>query len=319
MVSVVIVTYNGMSWIDKCLNSIQKDSAVSKIIIVDNGSSDGTYEHIKKSFPACRMIRSKRNLGFGQANNIGMKMALEEGTDYVFLLNQDAWIGDHAISKLVEIHHGHREYGLLSPIHLKGDGTAVDMKYGMFVMQSENNKLFSDLFFRREKMEDVYSVYFINAAAWLISRECLQTVGGFSPVFFHYGEDMGYAGRVLYHGFKIGICPASIIYHDRKNVVEYPDITKAEQYLIIKNNLHLIYLTDVHKSLTKRYLKLESEIIVDMFKWLFKGEFRFARISFKEWLAVSGIFGKVRKNMRIVKKKNGAYLLNNSSPPISNE
>jgi GT2 family glycosyltransferase len=313
MVYVIIVTYNGLKWIDKCLSSLSGDSAVNKVIVIDNGSTDGTVNCIEENFPTTTLIKNPHNSGFGQANNLGMKIAIDEGADHVFLLKQDAWIEECAITKLVKIQQRDRRYGILSPIHLRGDGAAVDMKYGMFVMSSENTKLFSDLYLHRDNLNDAYSVTFVNAAAWLISRECLEIVGGFSPVFFHYGEDMGYANRVIYHDFKIGICPGSIIYHDRKNFREHPDISTPKEYLTIKTNLHLISLTNINGIFIERYAKVVYKVVTEFFKWLFKGDFKKASISGKELIIVLRIFFPIRKNSILVKRRNGAYLLENLS------
>jgi len=65
-------------------------------------------------------------------------------------------------------------------------------------------------------VKDVYDVGFVNAAAWSMTRECLERVGGFSPSFFHYGEDDNYTQRLQFHKLKLGVLPTSRIYHDRE-------------------------------------------------------------------------------------------------------
>jgi hypothetical protein len=78
-VTAIIVTYNGMHWIDRCLGSVRGSALPVRAIVVDNGSSDGTAEHIARHFPEVEFIRAERNLGFGQANNRGMRIALDRG------------------------------------------------------------------------------------------------------------------------------------------------------------------------------------------------------------------------------------------------
>jgi hypothetical protein len=75
--------------------------------------------------------------------------------------------------------------------------------------------LLSDLYF--QSLDEVYEVPVVMAAHWLISRECLLKVGGFSPSFVHYGEDDNYASRAIFHGFKVGIVPKACGIHDREN------------------------------------------------------------------------------------------------------
>ena len=89
---VIIVSYNFERWIDRCLNSLRQSEQQADVVVIDNASQDRTVSLIESRYPEVRLIKSKENLGFGRANNIGMKIALKEGYDAVFLLNQDAWI-----------------------------------------------------------------------------------------------------------------------------------------------------------------------------------------------------------------------------------
>ncbi|MDE7397344.1 MAG: glycosyltransferase, partial [Muribaculum sp.] len=88
----IIVTYNGMRWIDRCIKSVLDSSISTDIYVIDNFSTDNTVEHIKKMYHRVMVYETNENLGFGKANNIGLKYALDNSYDYVYLLNQDAWI-----------------------------------------------------------------------------------------------------------------------------------------------------------------------------------------------------------------------------------
>lgn len=213
---VVIVTYNPKKWIDKCLASLRESSIPLITIVIDNGSTDGSQDIIKEKYPEIDFIESHENLGFGRANNIGIKRAYDVGADYVFLMNQDVWIEDDTLEKLIASAIQNREYGIISPMHLNGKGDALDYNFSYYASTVYCENLFSDIFFNRYENK-IYFLKFVNAAAWLISRKCIENVGGFNPSFFHYGEDDNYCQRVLHHGFKIGILPTSKIYHDREN------------------------------------------------------------------------------------------------------
>src|SRR5574344_2140153 len=96
----VVVAYNGMQWYDKCFGSLQASSVPVHTIVIDNASGDNTVAYIKEQFPNVHIIESKTNLGFAKANNIGIKYAMDNNADYVFLLNQDAWIEEDTLSVL---------------------------------------------------------------------------------------------------------------------------------------------------------------------------------------------------------------------------
>lgn len=202
----IIVTYNGMKWIDRCLGSLSVSQEPSDVFIVDNGSDDGTPEYVSEHFPEAMVYVSNVNLGFGKANNIGLEYALKHGYEYVYLLNQDAWVQSDTISCLVEAMEADPSYGILSPLQMTASMTAPDPR---FAVKCLDRPLYTYLKGR------IYDVPFVMAAHWLISRRCVETVGGFSPAFRHYGEDDNYIHRAVYHGFKVGFAGGVHAVHDR--------------------------------------------------------------------------------------------------------
>ena len=233
-VFVIIVTYRGHQWYDRCFLSLRSSLLPVETIVVDNASGDGSVEYIKSHFPETHIIESSKNLGFGQANNKGIRYALDHGCDYVFLLNQDAWIEPETIRDLVDIHSKNDVFGILSPMHLTPDKSFIEKGVLQYVdnFRTTDRSLFEDLYFHR--LRDIYTTRYINAAAWLIPRIVLTKVGGFDPIFFHYGEDDNYMSRVLFHGFKIGICPKVKVVHDcdNKGVRVYTEQEKERRRLI---------------------------------------------------------------------------------------
>ena len=210
----IIVTYNGMKWIDKCIRSVLSSTIHSDIFVVDNASSDDTPDYIAKNFPKVLLTRSAKNLGFGAANNIGLQYAIDNNYDYVYLLNQDAWVKEDTFEKLILTQKKHLDYGILSPIQLDSSEKKFDFGFGWELSQwKEHSKVCEDLFFKRNV--DIVSFNMIMAAHWLISRDCLLKTGGFSPAFFHYGEDNNYAERVQQKGYKIGVAMDALAIHDR--------------------------------------------------------------------------------------------------------
>lgn len=247
-VFVVIVTYNGAKWVHKCFDSLRSGSYPVQTIVVDNGSTDATIPMLEADYPEVTLIRSGTNLGFGQANNMAIKQALQQGADYVFLLNQDAWAEKNTIEVLINVMERHPEYGVVSPIHLSGDYSGMDEGFALYYKNSQPAP--------GEPLKDIYPVAFVNAAAWMMSKACLEKAGLFHPVFFHYGEDSNLAQRILHYGFKIGVCPAVTICHDRY-------ARKETDEMILKSyKVHgLVTLMDIRrKHLTTAYLKALKDL-----------------------------------------------------------
>ena len=213
---VIIVTYNGMKWIDRCLKSVLDSSINLSIVVVDNNSTDQTVDFITNHYQQVEVVASVKNHGFGQANNIGIEIAYRKGADFFFLLNQDAYVQERTIEDLVKSSCLNSDFSMISPVHYNGNGDALDLKFSNYIIPSRCKNLYSDLFTDSLK-DEIYEANFVNAAAWLITKSCILSVGGFNTSFFHYGEDDNYVQRLKYHNLKIGVYPNSFIYHDREN------------------------------------------------------------------------------------------------------
>lgn len=272
---VIIVTYNGMEWMERCLDSVTRSTLPADIFIVDNGSTDGTQDYIRSCGKGIIFRQSEENLGFGRANNLGLQYAADNGYDYVYLLNQDAWVEEATFETLINVQRSHPEYGILSPMQIQANGHHMDRNFlnGVASRCVEGNFM-EDLYFGT--LQDVYEVKDVMAAHWLISMDCLRRTGGFSPTFRHYGEDNNYVDRVEYHGFKTGFVPATKAVHDRENrsdslgnptrriniitLVELSDITRPKPWFrLIFRHLQYIY-----KYRTLRHFKSMFQCIRDL-------------------------------------------------------
>ena len=210
-IMVIIVSYNFEPWIERCLSSLRHSFLKPMVVVVDNASTDRTVEIIRTQYPEVRLVCNEQNRGFGQANNQAMRWAVEEGCDAVFLLNQDAWIDEHVLGRLWQLAQEHPQYGLLSPVHLCGDGQALDHGFATYT------HLHSAADLPDSAAHPVVEAAFINAAFWLIPTAVLRRVGGFCPLFYHYGEDVDFVNRLHYHGYRVGYHPGVYGYHDRQH------------------------------------------------------------------------------------------------------
>ena len=213
-----------MEWIDRCISSVKTSSVPSDIFVVDNMSKDATVSHIRSKYPDVILVESKENLGFGKGNNVGLRYALDKGYEYVYLLNQDAWIVSDTYERLIAVNTAEPQYGLICPMQLHPDMTRNERLFDKLVFRWIKPALDRDL--ADGGIKDVYPVRYAQAAHWMISRACLEKVGLFSPVFPHYGEDDNYCQRVLCHGYLIGVVPKALAVHDADNK---PTETRAQR------------------------------------------------------------------------------------------
>ena len=230
----IIVTYNAMKWIDRCIGSILASDQKSDIILIDNCSSDDTLAHIEKKYPQVHVIVNQENEGFGGANNQGIAYAFSQGYSYFFLLNQDAWVDEYTLRRLRDQLIENPDYGIVSPIHLKGDRSGYDQLFYTFVSEDVSD----DFLANTNQESNLAEVHFVNAAAWLISKSCIERVGLFHPLFFHYGEDFNYVQRLINGGLRIGIVNDAFVVHDREDrppsKIKFDPIKRFERDLYIK-------------------------------------------------------------------------------------
>ncbi len=229
-----------MPWIDKCLQS----TGDFPVVVIDNASTDGTRSNIQNNYPKVTLLKQSINLGFGQANNIGIRYALDQGAEQFFLLNQDAYIIDDTLERLADFQMNQSEYGILSPVHTTATRTRLDKNFYDYMYKERTGQFYMD-FVLGNKIASVYEIPFVNAASWLISKECLKTVGGFDPLFFHYGEDDNYCQRVIFHNFKIGIIPNTYIIHDREGRTNNKPFPFSEDYFKIKENYYKVKYANI--------------------------------------------------------------------------
>lgn len=209
----IIVTYNAMrrNWIDRCMQSLLGSTISVKPIVVDNNSIDGTRKHVPEHYPEAVWLPQDKNIGFGQANNVGINYALQHNADYVMLLNQDAAIMPDTLSLLLKESDG---ISLITPIHLNGNGSQFDINFQKHTLPS--NKNIPDNIAECRLKKGHFIIGEVCAACWLLPAHILKTIGGFNPLFFQYGEDNNYYDRLIYHHIKSFLVPSAEIHHDRQ-------------------------------------------------------------------------------------------------------
>jgi len=250
--AVIVVTYNGAQYLQKCFQTLRSVFKQSYLIVIDNASTDGTREILSKA-DLDYLILSDENLGFGKANNIGLQWAYTKGFQNMMLLNQDTYIPlqDAAAFLAAADVSFKKGYGVVSPVHTGPDGLSLDFKFADYVSQRNAPGLLN-LIAKGVGDQEVQAVKSVNAAAWIISRNCLETVGLFDPVFPHYGEDTDYIKRMRYHGLKLGVWPYFKIVHDRPQQEAFTLEKKLARIQIWA----LSFLKNLERPLWKQYLHL---------------------------------------------------------------
>lgn len=248
--SVIIVNWNGKHFLKPCLDSILHQSYEPyDVYLVDNASTDGSVEFVEQNYPneisseKLRVIQNKKNYGFAEGNNIGIRQALENhGTKYIATLNADTIVKKDWLEKLVAATEGNKKIGMFQGKILLIDGKKIDSTGVLFYRSAtwwdrgENEKDTQQYDSKRE-------VFGVTAAAALYRREMLEDTAidneFFDSDFFGYCEDIDLSIRGKLRGWRAVYEPSAIVYHHRGGTTGPQTIFQV--YHTQRNNLLLIF------------------------------------------------------------------------------
>jgi len=236
LISVVIASLNGSEVLPRCLESLRRTVYEDiEVIVVDNGSTDGTYEVVKESFPEVKVLRSERNLGFAGGNNLGIREARGE---IVFLLNDDTEVEPDWARELVQASTSLPDWGVIGAKLLYPDRKTIQHAGGE-ILPNALTKHIGDGQPDSTEYDSIRKCEYVTGAAFAIRRETLEKVGlldeGFFPIYF---EEVDYCWRVRRAGFQVYYVPSIRIYHyESRTTIKY---SSGFFYKYHKNRLRFI-------------------------------------------------------------------------------
>lgn len=212
-VFIVILNYNGKDVFKKCLLSVFKNDYPNfEVVLVDNNSTDGSFELAKADFSKATFIKNQENLGFSAGNNMGIRFALERMADYVLLLNNDTEVEKDFLTRLIAVGEKNPKIGILSPLIFNGKTRDIWFSGGSINwlrMKSAHKKT--------ENTTDISNSQFITGCAMLVKKEVFKKVGLLDEDYFLYWEDADISLRASKAGFKEAVVSSSRIYHFEKS------------------------------------------------------------------------------------------------------
>jgi GT2 family glycosyltransferase len=216
-VSVVVVAWNALSWIERCLESVRGHET----IVVDHGSTDGTVELVTERFPEARLI-VQENRGMGAGNNAGMRAAAGR---FWFLLNPDAWVVGDALERLVAFAEANPRAAVVGPRLSNPDGSLqrsvraeptlwrIATEYLFLRKLAPRTQAFNAFYgggFAHDETRDVESLY---GAALLVRSEAAREVGLFDEDFFMFSEETDWLRRFREAGWHVVFFPGAEVVH----------------------------------------------------------------------------------------------------------
>lgn len=222
--SIIIVTWNGRSFVAECLQSLAAQDAARgpEIIVVDNASTDGTPDMIARDYPGVHLVRNSENLGFARANNIGIARATRK---YVLLVNSDVNVLPGCLESLSAFLDQHADVGLVGPqmlgrdLKVRRSSMRFPTLWNAFCRSIAIDRLLSRsrlsggflvTDFGHDRTQDVDV---LNGWFWAARRDALREVGMLDERFFMYAEDVDWCYRFHLAGWRVVFFPEAKAIH----------------------------------------------------------------------------------------------------------
>lgn len=245
-VSVVVLNWNGKNDTLECINSLSKLSYDNyEIVLVDNGSTDGSAEAFSSNRGAFVFLQNEDNLGFSEGNNVGIRDALARGSEYILLLNNDTVIDKNALTHLIQAAESNPDIGIVGPkILFYHDPERIWFAGGVldFIEGSSHRgggRLDDGSF------DEAAEADYITGCALLIKAEVIKEIGLMSNDYFLLFEETDWCLRAKNSGYRILYVPEARVFHKcsasfgrsaKSNWVRPPSWV----YYYVRNNLLLI-------------------------------------------------------------------------------
>ena len=230
-IAVIIVGTNEAGWLQPAIQSILDNDfrGILKIIYIDNCSNDNSIQLIKEYFPSVEIIANNSNLGFAQANNLGIDYALKEKFNYIFLVNPDTFSPKTLLNDLLNFMNKHSDFAVIGPLQCeynKQKDGFTDQNLNnwskqalhngtkhAFHMDFDNYIIEEQITFKFNKVDNVIEHYYVQGAAIFIRSQALEKEKGFDVNFHTFYEEVDLCRRFRWSGLRVGLLTNAFIKH----------------------------------------------------------------------------------------------------------
>jgi len=212
-VAALVLNWNTPEQTINCAQALLTSTTVPEVIVIDNGSTDDSWERLQSLGRSCTLVQTGKNLGYAGGNNVGIALALALGVDYVWVINNDAVPAKESLAEMLRVIEADPAVGLVVPTILYGSSDRVWYAGGSY------NKTRGTVshHFINARLEDVpgaaVDTGFATGCSLLIRASVLSLVGFLDARFFLYWEDVEFADRVRRAGFRVVHCPSALVWH----------------------------------------------------------------------------------------------------------
>ena len=262
-VAVVILNWNGKEYLKKFLPSVCTSIYPNlEIIVADNASSDGSQEWLEHSMPSVRLLKGEKNLGFASGYNYFLKQI---EADYYVLLNSDVEVAAGWIYPIIQLMEQDPSIASCQP-KIRAYKDRQSFEYagacGGWIdalgYPFSRGRIFDTLEIDNGQYENPEPVFWASGAAFFIRAKLFHEAGGFDSYFFAHQEEIDLCWRLQRMGYKVYVCPQSVVYHVGAGTL--PSGSAQKVYLNFRNNLIMMVK---NLPLTELLWKIPVRMILD--------------------------------------------------------
>lgn len=305
--AVVILNWNGVSFLEKFLDKVVRYSGDAQIIVADNASTDNSIEYLESYFPKIRIIRNAENGGFAKGYNDALKLV---DVEYYMLLNSDIEVTENWLKPLYEIMQDENVAGCQPKVlsyhdkesfeHAGASGGFIDKNYFPFC----RGRMFHSVEKDEHQFDNTTEIFWATGAALMIRAELFHKVDGFDADFFAHMEEIDLCWRLKKQNYKFFVVPESTVYHVGGGTLSYSSPRKT--YLNFRNNLMMITKNHQGMVVPKLFVRMCLDGIAGA-KFLLKGQFANFWAVIKSHMYLYGHFGTLLKKRKAIKKSSTEF------------
>ena len=207
---VIVLNWNGKKDTLTCLESLSEVSTPHQVIVVDNGSTDGSVEAIQQAYPSLILIETGENLGYAEGNNVGIRKALEKGADRLLILNNDTIVTRDILTHFLKgtaLIQGGKALLMDEPFKIDHLGGIWNEAEGIFDLVGAEAP--------STDWNDPIPLDYVCGVALFVHAEVFKRVGLFDPRFFLFWEEADWCFRAKKLGIESRVCPKAILFHKK--------------------------------------------------------------------------------------------------------
>jgi hypothetical protein len=275
---VIILNWNQKQLTADCLKSLLQGPCEPsvKVLVVDNGSVDGSPEYLREGFPGIDLLVNDNNLGFSGGNNVGIRYALDHGADLILLLNNDTEVSPGCMRALMEAARSHGQYGFFGSKIYYYDRPGIlwyaggDIRLGLPMGVHARINTVDD-----SRVDRVEGASFVTGCALLMRREAVESVGLLDESLFAYAEDLDWCIRAQRAGYGGGYVPGARLWHKVGKSLSGKPGESIRTYLYARNRF---VLQKRYTSTLETFLLIPLYLVCNIarhaYSAVFKGDIR---------------------------------------------